>query len=100
MHVPCSSSVGTMPDGPHWPGCGKLLSSLVVVVLFLSPFASAQAALRHIDFNKNIEPILADNCYQCHGPDPGGRKAGLRLDHPETAFAKLKDGRHPIVAGS
>ena len=52
-----------------------------------------------IDFNKEIEPILADNCYACHGPDPGGRKAGLRLDHAETASAKLKDGKQPIVPG-
>src|SRR6185312_5825798 len=99
MHLPRSSSVGTVPGGGLWPGRGKLLPWLVVVLL-LSPIAAAQSAPRQVDFNKDIEPILADNCYQCHGPDPGGRKAGLRLDHPETAFAKLKDGRHPIVAGS
>ena len=58
------------------------------------PIAARAGAL---DFNADIEPILADNCYQCHGPDPGGRKAGLRLDHADTAFARLKDGKSAIV---
>ncbi len=40
-----------------------------------------------LGFNEAIEPILSQNCYQCHGPDPGGRKAGLRLDRSEFAFA-------------
>ena len=38
-------------------------------------------------FNESIEPILSENCYPCHGPDPGARKAGLRVDRPEFAFA-------------
>ena len=52
-----------------------------------------------MDFDRDIEPILADNCYACHGPDPGGRKAKFRLDRPESAFAKLKDDAVPVVKG-
>jgi hypothetical protein len=52
-----------------------------------------------VDFDRAIEPILADNCYPCHGPDPGGRKAGLRLDRAEVAFSVLKDHKRAIVPG-
>jgi hypothetical protein len=50
-------------------------------------------------FSRDILPILSDNCYQCHGPDPKeGRKGGLRLD-VEAEAKKWKDGHAAIVAG-
>ena len=33
-----------------------------------------------INFNRDVRPILSDNCWSCHGPDKGNRKAKLRLD--------------------
>jgi hypothetical protein len=45
-----------------------------------------------IGFNRDIRPILAENCFACHGSDPGSRKAGLRLDTEAGFFADRGDG--------
>src|SRR6516225_506875 len=51
-----------------------------------------------VDFNRQIRPILAERCYQCHGPDAKQRKADLRLDLREGLF-RTADGT-TIVAPS
>ena len=40
-----------------------------------------------ISFNRDIRPILSDNCYACHGPDAKQRKAKLRFDRREGVFS-------------
>ena len=52
-----------------------------------------------VDFNFHIKPILVQNCYLCHGPDPSSRKANLRLDTFEGATAHLEEGGQAIVPG-
>lgn len=41
-----------------------------------------------IEFNRDIRPIITENCFACHGPDKNQRKAKLRLDVREIALEK------------
>src|SRR5690349_13031751 len=66
---------------------------------FPQPAAAAPPAQPPVDFNRQVLPILADNCFACHGPDEKQRKAKLRLDTKDGAFAKLRSGGHAIIPG-
>ena len=48
--------------------------------------ARPAAAATPIEFNRDVRPILAENCFRCHGPDSASRKADLRLDRREVAI--------------
>ena len=61
--------------------------------------SAATTAAPDIQYNRDIRPILSENCFPCHGADSASRKAGLRLDHFEQATAADKDGKHAIVPG-
>ncbi len=52
-----------------------------------------------VDFNRQVRPILSENCYACHGPDAEARKADLRFDIEEWAFRERPDGPPAIVRG-
>ena len=54
---------------------------------------------RHLDFNQDVQPILANRCFSCHGPDPEMRKADLRLDLADWAMKKRQGHRDAIVPG-
>ena len=63
-------------------------------------FAHSLSAADRVDFSRDVQPILADKCYHCHGPDAAQRKAGLRLDTLEGALARDKDGNAALVPGN
>lgn len=75
-------------------------SCYFLFLLALTLTSGAVAAEKEpVDFNRDIRPILSENCFQCHGPDRAARKARLRLDLRESATAKLRRGRIAIVPG-
>ena len=49
------------------------------------------AATRTVDFITDIQPIFADRCYECHGPEK--HKSGLRLDRKADALAGGDNGK-------
>lgn len=55
-----------------------------------SAAAAVVVAEDPVSFSREIQPILADNCYFCHGPDANQRAAGLRLDMQDEAAAVIE----------
>jgi len=73
-----------------------LLAAGSVLSLFNFPrthaASSASNGASPIAYNDRIQPILAENCFHCHGPDSGTRKGKLRLDRFKDATSPRGDG--------
>src|SRR5688500_5887052 len=78
---------------------GSCVAPLAIAIAFLcgSQLALADSPDK-IEVNRDIRPILAENCFKCHGPDKNVREADLRLDIQEGLFGAVSDGS-AIVAG-
>ncbi len=55
-------------------------SFLLFGTLLLGTWVSGESRAEEIDFQRDIRPLLASQCFTCHGPDEAVREAGLRLD--------------------
>src|SRR3954468_22156930 len=70
-----------------------LFGATVAAVGFVGKLFAAQA----VDFTKEIQPIFADRCYECHGEKK--QKSGFRLDEKKVAFAGGESGKAAIIPG-
>ncbi|MEL6719398.1 MAG: c-type cytochrome domain-containing protein, partial [Bacteroidota bacterium] len=82
----------------------KIFTFAIIVICSLF-FACQEQKLpenlpERVNFNFHIQPILSNNCYQCHGPDSSSRKANLRLDIEAIAKEALENGKYIIHAGN
>jgi len=78
-----------------------LRTIVVLIIAVICQQASAvpsQASADRIDFNRDVRPILADTCFECHGPDAAARKGKLRLD-TKADVLKDRDGYAIVVPG-
>src|SRR5262245_20992368 len=75
--------------------CPAILAGLLCAWLL----PAVDRAADRIDFQRDIRPILSDNCFKCHGPDEGSRKAKSRLDLREMALKGGRSGESAVVPG-
>ena len=65
----------------------SMKKSLLLCLLTAGVARSAEVPLpAKVEFNRDVRPILSDNCFYCHGNDPKHREAKLRLDIREQAL--------------
>lgn len=82
---------------PRNPSTLRFLS-VAIIGCSIHGWAAASAHEPALDFNRDIRPILSDNCYRCHGPDADNQKSDFRLNDRKSATADL-GGYAGIVPG-
>src|SRR6266849_3856948 len=86
--------------------CGCRLGRVLSAALWTAsawlapPLVQAAKPDGRVDYNRDIRPVLSNNCFKCHGPDPKERQAGLRLDVRSEALKPAESGRKAIVPGN
>jgi hypothetical protein len=59
---------------------------LFLLIPIILPLSALAATAGKLSYNRDIRPILSDNCFACHGPDKNHREADLRMDVREAAI--------------
>jgi hypothetical protein len=83
----------------YQPGRLPIAALLFVALSGAALGAAADLPPGVVEFNRDIQPILSDRCFACHGPDKANRKTELRFDNEASAFAALPSGGFAIVRG-
>ncbi len=91
-------AVRPLPAGSPWAPIATLLLCLGTQPLFAAtgaPATALQADTPQVDFKRQIEPILEQHCWKCHGEKK--QKAGLRLDTKKAALLGADFGAEPVI---
>lgn len=78
---------------------GGLAALVAVMPALVAAEPLSRARSQAPSYSRDVLPILAANCFACHGFDPRARQAGLRLDEPAGAVAVLDSGQAAVVPG-
>ncbi len=74
-----------------------MLAGLTAAVAVIASVPAASSAEPRISFDRDVRPILAKHCFECHGADT--QESNLRLDRPADVLKGGKSGRRTVIAG-
>src|SRR5205814_2144092 len=83
----------------HFEASSRAWLLAAVALVLAAPALGNPAKGIPVDFDRDVRPVLSENCFACHGFDSGKRQAGLRLDLAEGALKALPSGHRAILPG-